>query len=87
MKASLEATLSIISKWLKGSGLKVNDNKTEVCLFSKRDRANTSVTINEELITTKKEIGVLGIVFDSKLHWGPQVTKTILKATKALNAI
>ena len=87
MKASLEATVSIISKWLKGSGLKVNDNKTEGCLFSRRDMANISVTINEELITTKEEITVLSIIFDYKLQWGPQVAKTILKAAKALKAI
>ena len=29
MKKSLEA----ITKWLKKSGLKVNDDKTELCLF------------------------------------------------------
>ena len=29
----IKDTLELIIKWLKDSGLKVNDEKTEVCLF------------------------------------------------------
>ena len=32
-------------------------------------------------------MNVLGIIFDSKLQWGPQITSTLTKANKALNAI
>ena len=29
----------------------------------------------------------LGIIFDSKLQWGPQISNTLTKANTALNAI
>ena len=43
--------------------------------------------INGNRVQTKKEMNVLGIIFDSKLQWTTQVTNTITKANKALNAI
>ena len=33
----LKSTIEIIIKWLKESGLKVNDDKTEICLFYRKD--------------------------------------------------
>ena len=33
----MKTTLEIIIKWLKQSGLKVNDSKTEICLFYRKD--------------------------------------------------
>ena len=45
------------------------------------------MNINGNLVTTKKEMNVLGIIFDSKLQWTTQVMSTISKAKKALNAI
>ena len=44
------------------------------------------ISINK-IIKSKKEINVLGIIFDSKLQWGPQVANAITKSTRALNAI
>ena len=43
--------------------------------------------INGNRVQTKKEMNVLGIIFDSKLQWTTQVTNTITKVNKALNAI
>ena len=37
LKSSMEASISSIANWLKSSGLKVNDEKTEDCLFSRND--------------------------------------------------
>ena len=33
---NMEKSLEAITKWLKKSGLKVNDNKTEICLFHRK---------------------------------------------------
>ena len=68
LKQSLEITMRNISKWLKNSGLKVNDEKTEICIFSRTDVASIVMDINWEKVTTKKEMNVLGITFDSKLQ-------------------
>ena len=36
----LEVKLKKIVKWLKDSGLKVNENKTEVCVFHRKLETN-----------------------------------------------
>ena len=65
----------------------VNASKTEICLFSKRDTAPISITINGVSVQSTKTISVLGVIFDSRLTWGPQVTKAITKSSRALNAL
>ena len=35
---NLEKRLEMIVKWLKGSGLVVNESKTEICLFHTNDQ-------------------------------------------------
>ena len=42
MKKSLEE----ITKWLKKSGLRVIDEKTEICLFHHQHQGNVTVEVN-----------------------------------------
>ena len=83
----IETSLNNTCKWLEDSGLTVNKGKTEVCLFSKRDVAPFNIIIGGSPVTTSKTINVLGLVFDSKLTWGPQVTNALSKSSRALTAI
>ena len=83
----VEKTLKAITKWLRDSGLKVNQGKTEICLFSKRDTAPVRIKIDGSTIMSKKSIKVLGVVFDSKLNWSDHVAYAINRASRALNAI
>jgi hypothetical protein len=39
------------------------------------------------MITTKSEMNILGVLFDTKLTWAQQVANAIRKSSKALNAI
>ena len=83
----MKQCLEMIIKWLKDSGLKVNDSKTEICLFHKADAHQINLEINGNIINSKPTMNVLGIIFDSKLQWGPQVENAILKSNKAKHAI
>ena len=83
MQTSLEA----IVKWLRQSGLKVNEDKTELCLFHRNDTRMISLLLNNINIRSTPQINVLGVTFDSKMQWNEQVSKTIKKANKALMAI
>ena len=83
MEKSLEAT----TKWLKKSGLKVNNEKTDMCLFYKHDTTPVNIMVGDQSIKSKREINVLGVTFDSKLQWSSHVSKAIAKSTRALNAI
>ena len=83
----LKSTIEKIIKWLKESGLKVNDGKTEICLFYRKDTPPVKIEINGNEITSSKSINVLGITFDSKLNWQIQAQKAVTKSAKSLQAI
>ena len=87
LQNEIKNTLETIIKWLRGSGLKVNDEKTEACLFYRNDTPPVIITINTKQITTTNTINVLGVLFDSKLNWQKQVETAIKKSQKALQAI
>jgi hypothetical protein len=87
MIKDMEKSIESLTKWLKNSGLKVNNNKTELCLFYKNDTAPISITLDGVSIKSTKNIYVLSVLFDAKLSWAPHIYNTIAKASKSLNAI
>ena len=82
-----EEKLMLICKWLKNSGLKINESKTELCLFFRNDHAPITISINGTTVKSKSSMNVLGVQFDSKLSWCDQVNKSINKSKKTLHAI
>ena len=84
---NLEKRLEMITKWLRDSGLVVNESKTEACLFHTQDQPPIEFTLQGIKITTKKSMNVLGVTFDSKLNWQLHVATAITKAKKALFAL
>ena len=83
----MQSKLEKITKWLKDSGLKVNEAKTELCLFHRKDQVPITIYLNNEPLTTKPHMNVLGVAFDCKMNWQTQIEHSITKAKKALNAI
>ena len=79
--------LERIIRWLKDSGLKVNESKTELCIFHRTNNTEGRLIVDNETIESKNEINVLGITFDSKLQWIPQVSRAIKGANNSLQAI
>ena len=83
----MESKLHIIIKWLTDSGLKVNESKTELCLFYRKDTPPVMIRVNNIVINSTSSMNVLGITFDSKLTWAMHVAKQVAKSNKALQAI
>ena len=83
----MKRTLEKIIRWLTNSGLKVNDEKTEICLFYHKDTQPVTIIINGNEIVSKNSMNVLGVHFDSKLNWQTHAQIAISKARKALQAI
>ena len=79
--------MSFLLKWLKGPGLKVNESKTELCLFYKKDCAPIAINLNGTIIASSVTMNVLGVIFDSKLQWTQHIAKAISKSNSALHAI
>ena len=83
----MELKLRKIMDWLKDSGMKVNESKTDLCLFHRGDSTPISLNLYGKIVTSNKKINVLGVIFDSKLQWADQISNCINKSMKALNAI
>ena len=83
----LEKELEMIVKWLKDSGLVVNNNKTEVCLFHRNDQLAVMVNVCGAPVRSQTSMNVLGVIFDSKLNWKEHVSNAIKKANKTLHAV
>ena len=75
----MEMKLEMITKWLKDSGLKVNETKTEICLFHRNSTQKISITLQNERINSKNSMNVLGVVFDSRLNWSEHVSEAVRK--------
>ena len=84
---NLEKKLEMITKWLRDSGLVVNESKTEICLFHKKDQPLVNLKIENVTIKSKKSMNVLGVIFDSKLSWNDHIAHCISKSKKALFAL
>lgn len=84
---NMQRSLESLTKWLRQSGLVVNSEKTELCLFHKKDCAPMIIKVGNDQIKSKSFMNVLGITFDSKLQWSNQVSNCVQKANKALCAI
>ena len=85
--SDMEKSLEAITKWLRDSGLEENTDKTEVCLYHRTDNVPIQLRISDTVITTKSQMKVLGIFFDSKLQWHCQVANAINKSKQALHSI
>jgi hypothetical protein len=83
----IEQKMKIISEWLRNSGLKVNEAKTELCIFYRKDTPQVEVQINNVYVKSKDHMNVLGVVFDNKLTWAKHVATQTNKANSALHAI
>ena len=77
----------MITKGLKDSGLIVNEGKTEICLFHRNDKPAIEVSVCGTVVRSKKQMNVLGVIFDSKLNWDAHISHAILKSKKALYAL
>ena len=85
--SEMKLKLEKITKWLTDSGLKVNESKTELCLFHRKDHPQINLPFNNQILTSKPQMNVLGVTFDSKLNWPSQIENTVSKSKKVLHAI
>ena len=57
------------------------------CVFYKHDCTPLIIDINGKYLISNKTINVLGVIFDTKLQWAPQIANCVSKSISALNAI
>jgi hypothetical protein len=79
--------LTKMSLWFKNSGLKVNEDKTEVAIFFKNNCHPEDVMITGKVIRTKNTMKVLGVLMDSTLTWNDHIHKTVNNIQSKIHAI
>ena len=72
---------------MKQLGLKINEQKTEICIFHRNQEVTRTLFINDLQIKTTSSIRILGIIFDSNLNWNKQYHHAITEANQNLYAI
>ena len=83
----MEVKLGRLMDWLRDSGMRVNESKTDLCLFHRGDTTPISISINGVNLTSNKTIKILVVIFDSKLTWADHISHAIKCSITALNAI
>ena len=69
------------------SGLKVNLEKTEVCIFHRMDSSKATIKLGNVSVESQHHIRVLGIIIDNRLLWDQQINKVITDSRKLLQAV
>jgi len=69
----LKTKTELLVKWFKDSGMVVNENKTEFCVFHRTKKEVRNMRINDVIISSQPTIKALGVILDSNLNWEPHV--------------
>ena len=87
LKARVKVTLSEAQSWFADNSLKINPTKTEIVLFSTRQRrlcVDFSVDLNGAIVRASPKAKVLGIVVDEHLSWNAQVSLVVKRCYATL---
>ena len=71
----------ILFSWAANCGLGINDNKTELILFSREFKIETFrlPRLGGKQLPLSSEVKYLDVVVDSKLNWKTNIEKIIKK--------
>jgi hypothetical protein len=83
----VETSVQNVANWLKNSGLKVNEAKTEMCVFHRNKNERVEIELCGHKIKNKTNINILGILFDSQLNWTDHVNIAVAEANQRLFAL
>jgi hypothetical protein len=75
--------LETFTKLLKDLGFKVNESKTELVLFYRKDFRPITLSINGTQIVSASSMNVLGVLFHSSLQCAQHVGSRVSKANIA----
>jgi hypothetical protein len=70
----MEACLSDISAWMKSNMLKLNQDKTELIIFTTKQRTKDFVSFDGHIVNEASVVKNLGVLFDKTLTMEKQVS-------------
>ena len=84
---NIGVALTAVTLWFRSSGLKVNEDKTELAIFYKDNCNPEDVLINGTIVRTKGTIKVLGITMDTTLTWNEHVNNAVSNVQSKIHAV
>ena len=88
--SKIQNSLSLMENWCKKWRVKLSPSKTNVLLFTRCYKAHqnkpTLMLFNEQL-TYVNEANFLGVKFDTRLTWEPQIRQLMTKAQPRINLL
>lgn len=82
MAGKMQRALDLVGEWCTSKSLRVNPNKTEMVLFTRKRRFIIKrPSIYGAELSFSSEVRYLGVTLDSKLSWKSHITKQARKAT------
>ena len=87
----VQPKLNSIESWCKDNGMTINPNKAKALYLSLNNRTHgidvPSPTFGGTMIAQEGSLCYLGVIFDRQLNFSLHVDRTIVRATKGLNAL
>ncbi|CAH2096055.1 unnamed protein product [Euphydryas editha] len=84
----LQLSIDLLSDFFTKWKLKLNSNKTECIMFSRRRSVpSKKIKINDHIIPWSRQVKYLGTILDDKVNWVKNTNNLILKGVKAINAL
>ena len=73
-----------VSCWCKSNGLEINETKTKVLLFAKK---NSSTIDQRHIPCLCSSIKILGVTFENSLKWSKHIQEVCTKASRRIYAL
>jgi len=87
IKKEIEKCMELHVNELLSLGMIVNTKKTEVVLFNKRPQEAITINCHGEMLRTKDQMKVLGVLFEKTLSWEPHIENSIKKMTRLTHGL
>ena len=87
LEVELQRDLEAIETWTKKWRMKLNEDKTEYCLFSKFNPDSINLSLKGRQLKRMREVKLLGVLLDENLSFNTHIQKTISKTSKAIGLL
>jgi len=83
LEKTLNHELKKIDQWVRANKLCINYSKSNFMLINNCNNINFLVSINHHPISKQSSLKYLGVIFDDKLNWKPQIEKLVTQLAKS----
>ena len=85
----VQHAIDAAAKWADNHGFRFSTSKTKAIRFTRRRKQEQvpTLTLKGSIISYEERVKFLGVIFDSKLTFGPHIDDLVSKTKKSLNIL